>query len=229
MVSDKRLCAACKGRSKTRGGLNNGQLNNINSKIKYEPTRKDKIGLLKRECKKACQKTQKSKKTKKTQNKKIRKSKKVQRQSKKVSKTQGKKVQKTKKDSKKQFELCAKAYFLVEDELNEKKVSIKDTVPKNQINQVMKDVQVMGTDIMRVSLELEGITDFTITWKQNKIIAKFILKEVYVKDVFESIVNSYHEGAMDGYLEGDNIVYKNYELTFDDFELDGLKAKNYWV
>lgn len=206
---DKKICGACKGRSKSRNGLNSAQLNKLHPKIALKATRHEKINILKKTgiCKKACKKTKKSSKKKKI--------------SKKMKKLET-------------WTFYANAYLLMEHELDEKKVTIDSVVPKKQLGKVIKDLHVMGTEIIKIGLEIESdIKTFQISWQKTKLIVKLEINQGKASEVFKSIVDSYHEGAMDGYLEGDAKLYENMEFILDNFEMsDGqrtVEAKNYWT
>ncbi len=215
---NQQICAVCKGKSKTKGGLNNDQLDSFVPRLKYENTRAKKIRLLKKigVCNAVCKQT----KQKKTFKKKISK--------KKISRKNSKKTMTI-------WTFSANAYLLKEKDLNEYKVDIVDVVPKNKYSQIIKEIQDFGSETLKISFQNEDcIKNFDIFWEKNKVFAYvYFLNETCVKETFKSIVDSYHEGAMDGYLEGDASIYKNMEFILDDFQLSNgekiFKEKNYWV
>ncbi len=207
MPLNQKICAACAGKSKTKGGLNNSQLNQLNPKLKYLQTRKEKIKVLSKNgtCKKACKETIEKNSTRKTSRKNPRK---------------------TLKKSMQKWTFSANAYLLKENGLNEQRVSIP------RIQRVIKKIHLLGEEIMK---DLFSNEDFEISWNGKKIKVQFInyLNKEAMQKQFELIVRKYHEIAMELYISGDSNVYQDMEFILDDFEItDGklfLATKNYWT
>lgn len=141
-----------------------------------------------------------------------------------------KKLRKQKNKRIEKWIFTVNVYFLKEQGLNEVKVKITKTVPKNQLQQVLKDIQDFGTEILK-AIFTNFCKRFTIIWKKNKVCVKFKSK---VKKILDKIVNLYHEDAMSRYLEKNTTtIYSDYEFVFDDFKITNtrrkFKEKNYWI